>query len=63
VLEQQCSDLGRSLAEACPAGVGFTLFLFDFHEGGNLAYFSNAQREDMIKAVAEWLERQRAAHP
>ena len=38
---------------------GFTLFLFSF-EGPELAYISNAQRKDMIKAVEEWLQRQRS---
>jgi hypothetical protein len=37
--------------------VGFTLFVFDFGDKGNIAYISNAQREDMIKATKEWLAR------
>jgi hypothetical protein len=35
--------------------VGFTLFLFTFSERGRMAYISNAQREDMIALVKEWL--------
>lgn len=33
--------------------VGFALILFDFHDNGAIAYASNAQRPDMIKALAE----------
>ena len=39
---------------------GFTLFLFSF-DGPELTYISNAQREDMVKAVQEWLNRQRSS--
>lgn len=40
--------------------MGFALFVFDFGERGNLAYCSNAEREDMIKTVEEWLAKQQA---
>lgn len=40
--------------------VGCTLFLFDFGDGGNIAYISNAEREGMIGTVREWLARQEA---
>lgn len=52
---------GRKIAEKVqallPPGVGFMLFVFDFGEGGNIAYLSNAQRPDARKAIAEWLQR------
>lgn len=41
-----------------PPGVGVTLFAFDFGGGGGLAYISNAQRDDMVIAVREWLATQ-----
>ncbi len=34
-----------------------TLFLFDYGVPGNIAYVSTANREDMIKAIREWLGR------
>ncbi len=39
---------------------GFVLMVFDFGDGGHLAYVSNAQRDGMIGAVREWLARQEA---
>jgi len=40
--------------------VGFAVFVFDFGDGGNVGYASNAQRDGMIAAVREWLARQDA---
>lgn len=40
-LEENARDLGRRM------------LLFDFGEGGNLTWISNAQREDMLKALHE----------
>lgn len=60
VLEEQCAAAGRELAAACPAGVGFALLMFDFGEGGNIAYFSNGRREDMIRALEELLAKWKA---
>lgn len=36
-------------------GVGMTLFLSNFGEGGHIAYVSTVNREDMIKTIKEWL--------
>lgn len=52
VIEASINRVGRKY--------GFTLFLFSF-DGPELTYISNAQREDMIKAVQEWLNRQRSS--
>lgn len=43
-----------------PMGLGFTLLMFDFGEGGNMFYISNAQREDVLKSMEEFLEKNRA---
>lgn len=52
--------LDKALAEAHGERIGFVVFLFDFGSDGSLAYISNAQRPDMIKAVEEWLARQKS---
>lgn len=41
----------------CTERIGFVVMLFEFGEGGYLAYASNANRDDMIKTVKEWLAR------
>lgn len=37
--------------------VGFTLFLYDFGEGGTMTYLSTSQRGDMIRALKEFIEK------
>lgn len=54
LLEKQTKDIATKVKSMLPPGKGFILFAFDFGEGGNLAYASNAQREDVIKALDEW---------
>ena len=54
-LEADSRRLAEILGKELPEGVGFQLFVFGFGEEGNLAYISNAQREDCILAVREWL--------
>ena len=50
------------LKELWPAGTGITLMVFDFTRdaaNGGLAYISNAERASMVKAMEEFLDRQR----
>ncbi len=37
--------------------LGFAVLVFDFGTGGNLGWVSNAQREDMINAMKEFIEK------
>lgn len=60
VLERQCRRLAELIADALPAGVGFTLLIYDFGVKGNVAYCSSAQRADAIKLMREWIERAEA---
>lgn len=49
------NDLGRSIGKALPPGWGFGLFIFTYGEGGTMTWLSNAQRDDMVKALQEWM--------
>lgn len=62
-LEALARSIGRTLKVAMPEGVGFALLVFDYGEGGHLTYVSSARREDMVKAVKEWLELVEAEPP
>lgn len=53
--------LDEILNEKTEERVGFSLLVFDFGEDGTMSYISNAAREDMIKAMEEFLEKQRGA--
>jgi hypothetical protein len=56
-IEQALRELGRTIGSQTPEGYGFALLMFSF-EGHEMFYISNAQREDMIKAMLEFVERQ-----
>lgn len=53
---QKMRELGKLVAEKTK-GQGFCLLVFPFHEGGISNYITNANREDMIKALFETAER------
>ena len=58
-LEDKCAYIAKHvLKPAMPPNVGFTLLLFDFGAEGNMAYISTANRDDMIKAMHEFIEKQ-----
>ena len=40
-----------------PIGMGFMLLMFDFGEGGNMFYISDAQRDDVLKAMQEFIDK------
>ena len=56
--ETQTAKVARELTKMLPPGRGFILLTFDFGPGGNLAYVSNGERDDAIRALREWLQRQ-----
>ena len=58
--EKMLNEIGQILRSACPEGYGFSLLVFSFGEGGNMFYTSNAQREDMIRAMQEFIQKFRA---
>lgn len=57
VAEQTARDIGRVLKDAMPPGWGFTLMMFSYGENGHTTYISSAKREDVIKALAEMIEK------
>lgn len=61
-LEIMVNGLGKTIMLALDSwgkgSLGFALLVFDFGEAGNLAWISNAQREDMIKALKEFIDKQ-----
>lgn len=54
-LQRRCAELVRTIARATRVA----LFLFDFGDGGNLAYSMSVSKADARKAVGAWLVRQR----
>lgn len=52
-LEQKARQIGRTIGDQLPPGVGFCLMLFTFGEGGWSTYLSNAAPESMVEAIRE----------
>lgn len=52
-VEVEARNIGRVIGKSLPPNIGFGLVLFSFGEDGFLTYISNAQREDMVKALRE----------
>jgi hypothetical protein len=60
--EEHCADIGRSIGDVMPPNVGFAFLMFDFGEGGNMAWISSGQREHMIKVLEELLAKLRGGN-
>lgn len=61
-MEETCRRIGRVIGEGITAEyggnrVGFALLLFDFGGKGHLTYISNAQRDDMVEALREFIRK------
>jgi len=49
----------KQLEAMFPRGTGLALMAFDLGDAGHMSWISNAQREDMIVAMQEQIERLR----
>jgi hypothetical protein len=62
-LERVAASIGKMLAEiiddttGTKGEVGFALFVFDYGPG-HVGYMSSANREDIVRLVREWCDRQ-----
>lgn len=54
-LERKAGEMAQTIGDACPPGVGYALLIFSFGQGGNLAYMSNGDRDDVARVLREWL--------
>jgi hypothetical protein len=59
-MQRAALSLAETLGQACPPGVGFALLMFEVKAGGWVTYVSNANREEMIRVLAEFLAALRA---
>lgn len=57
-LEEDARALVKILHQGMLPGCGFVLFLFEFGEDGWLTYIADAEREDVVKVLREWLDKQ-----
>lgn len=58
-VEELLRKLGRELKADMPPGFGFTLFIQSIGEGGATFYISSLNREGNIKALQEFIDKQK----
>lgn len=49
-------QVAGDIASALPDGLGYAFLVFDFGDGGTMAYMSNARRDGVIKALHELIQ-------
>ena len=54
--ERTMQSLARVVGNMTPKGWGFAVLCFSFGENGFMNWVSNAERQDMIKALKEMVE-------
>ena len=61
-IKKLLQEEGRAFKMRMPKGWGFTLFMFNYGEGGKggdgMFYISSANREDSIKSLKEFIKKQ-----
>jgi hypothetical protein len=65
IVESALRDLAKQIKPQVPDGFGFTLMIFSYGQpglakegpAGSMFYISSAQREDMVKAMKEFIGR------
>jgi hypothetical protein len=57
-VREKLNVFGRRIKNECPKGWGFALLMFEYGGGGSMVWLSSAAREDMLKALQEFLQKQ-----
>jgi hypothetical protein len=50
-------EVGYRIGKAMPKGWGFALFIFPFGPNGTMHYVSNANRDDIVTTLMEFIAR------
>lgn len=59
-IKSKLKDIAQKIDNELPEGFGFALLTFKFNAEPNtsdLMYVSNADRQDIVKAMKEWIEK------
>lgn len=59
LVKSKMQIIARKVDEELPSGYGFAVLAFNFGEGkdNEMMYVSNANRQDIVKAMEEWIEK------
>lgn len=56
-VRERLQEVARTIQAILPPSTGFALLCFDFGPNGRLEYISNGEREDIVKAMVEWIRK------
>lgn len=59
-VKSKMQKIAKKVDEELPNGYRFVVLAFNFGEGkdNEMIYVSNANRQDIVKAMKEWIEKQ-----
>ena len=59
LVKGKMQKIASKVDEELPNGYGFVVLTFNFGEGidNEMMYVSNANRQDIVKAMKEWIEK------
>lgn len=59
-IKGELQDIAKNIDKKLPEGYGFALLTFKFNadpDTSELMYVANANRQDIVKAMEEWIEK------
>ncbi len=59
-IEVTLKEIGHLIGGKLPKGWGFNLMLFDFGKKGSMFYIANAERQDVINQMKEFIAKYEA---
>ena len=59
IVKGRMQKIARKVDEELPDGYGFVVLAFNFGNGedNEMMYVSNANRQDIVRAMKEWIEK------
>ena len=57
IVKSRMQNIARKVDEELPDNFGFVVLAFKFNEKGEMIYVSNANREDVVKSMKEFIEK------
>lgn len=57
IVKSRMQNIAKKVKEELPDGFGFVVLAFKFNEKGEMIYVSNANREDVVKSMEEFIEK------
>lgn len=57
IVKSKMQNIARKVDEELPENWGFIVLAFKFNEKGEMIYVSNADREDVVESMKEFIEK------